>query len=224
VKGFTIQQACDILPKQTAKRGAVMSVRIIQINKPNEFWEQVEADGYFKLSQNRSGKRVSLKEGDVVFAFVYCDEISNGEVRYRCRIAQINEDIDDGKDVAAKLEIVETYKKGTCTLNHLRDRNYVKLNNFNWNIVPGLIDFMKEANKAEELVKEELTGKTKRTKDTQKNKNEIKGKRRATVKKKEKDVKKKDDIKKNAKKKDTKKKDDKKKDVKKKEDDKKKKK
>jgi len=196
-----------------------MSVRIIQVNKPKEFWEQVEADGYFKLSQKRSGKRVNLKEGDIVFAFVYCDEISNGEVRYRCRIAQINEAIDDGKDVATKLEIVETYKKGTCTLNHLRDRNYVKLNNFNWNIVPGLTDFMEETHKAGKLVKEDLTGKTKRTKETLKNKKKIKGRRKATVKKKEKDVKKKDDIKKNAKKKD-----DKKKDVKKKDDDKKKKK
>ena len=201
-----------------------MSVRIIQVNKPSEFWELVEADGYFKLSQNRSGKRVSLKEGDTVFAFVYSDEISKGEVRYRCRITQIDEDIDDGKDVAAKLEIEETYKKGTCTLNHLRDRNYVKLNNFNWNIVPGLTDFMKEANKAEELVKENLIGKTKITKETQKNKNKIKGKRRAPVKKKEKETIKKDDIKKSAKNKDTKKKDDKKKVVKKKDDDKKKKK
>jgi len=201
-----------------------MSVRIIKVNKPNEFWEQVEADGYFKLSQMRSGRRVSLKEDDIVFAFVYCDEISNGEVRYRCRIAQINEDIDDGKDVAAKLEVVETYKKGTYTLNHLRDKNYVKSNNFNWNVVPGLTDFMKETHKAEELAKEDLPGKTKVTKETQKNKNKVKGRRRATVKKKEKDVKKKDDVKKNVKKKDTKKKDDKKKDVKKKDDDKKKKK
>jgi len=177
-----------------------MSVRIIQVNKPNEFWEQVEADGYFKLSQKRSGKRVSLKEGDIVFAFVYCDDISDGEVRYRCRIIQVNEDSDDGKDVVTKLEIVETYKKGTCTLNQLYDRNYIKNNNFNWNIVPGLTDFMKETQ----------------------NKNKIKGKSRATAKKKEKNVKKKDDIKKNAKKKDTKKKGNKKKDVKKTYDDKKK--
>jgi len=201
-----------------------MSVRIIQINKPNEFWEQVEADGYFKLSQKRSGKRVSLKDGDIVFAFVYCDEISNGEVRYRCRIAQIDEEIDDGKDIAAKLELVETYKKGTCTLNNLRERNYVKYNNFNWNIVPGLTDFMKETHKAEDLVKKDLTGKTKITKEPQKSKSIIKGSRRATVKKKEKDVKKKDVVKKNAKKKVAKKNDDKKKDVKKKDDDKKKKK
>ena len=179
-----------------------MAARIIQINQADDLQRKCENEGCFKLSQKRSGSVASLKEGDIVFVFQSENDISDGEVRYKCVVTKVGEIADDG-DICTTLILDKKYGSGICSFADLRGRGFVRNRFFHWNIVPELAKYIED---------KAITGGVK-------SKNAVKKSKAKTVEKKEKkamakDDKKKDDKKKDVKK-DSKKKDDNKKDKKK---------
>ena len=183
-----------------------MAIRIIQVNQPNEFWEQLRKNGKYKQSQRRSGRLVNVKEGDIVYIFVIEEDVLNGDIRYKCCVTKTNERTDNNEDTYATLNLDETYSKGTCTYSDLRSKGFIKNAFFHWNILPELAEYIGEKCKNNESVKEKPVEKKLKTTDK---KTKSKEKRKKAMKKKE--IKKKDDKKKEVK--DVKKKDDKKKEV-----------
>ena len=124
-----------------------MAIRIIQINQPDGFWEQLATDGFFKQSQMRSGIAVNLKEGDAVFVFKNEEDATGGEIICKCSVTRIGESIDDGEEIYATLELVEMYEKGTCTYSDLLSEGFIKQRRFHWNILPLLDDYISGKNK-----------------------------------------------------------------------------
>jgi len=152
-----------------------MDTRIIKLDQSDEFWEQFEKDGYCRLSQRRSGRVVHLEEGDAVFIFRAEKGDSEGEVRYKCLVAQTDEDINNGEDTYVKLELEETYNKDTCTYDDLKENGLVKLRNFHWNKLPELIEFMKDKGKTKVPKKKKPDKKTEKKPDKKrKNKKDTK--------------------------------------------------
>ena len=121
-----------------------MVIRIIQINQPEEFWEKFEKDRYCKQSQRRSGVIARLNEDDIVYIFKTGEDVINGEIRYKCRVTQLDEKISDGEDTFAKIEIEEVYDKGTCTYDDLKNKGYIKSRNFHWNKLPDFDKYLEE--------------------------------------------------------------------------------